>query len=144
VILDAGSARPGMAVLVARADIVIASERFLPAFLGIDDPERGVRELTAAGPGVTGVTLGDRGVLVWDGARLLHQPAFAVDAVDTTGAGDVFHGAFAYGLLHGWELDRTTRFAAAAAAWSCTRLGAQAGAPTRAAVESLLARGEAG
>jgi ribokinase len=143
VLVDAGSARPGMRELVASADCLIASSRFAPALLGIDDPGEAVRALGALGPRWTGVTLGAGGALVHDGERTVHQPAFEVEAVDTTGAGDVFHGAFAAGMLDGWGIERCARFAAAAAALACTRLGAQAGVPTRAAIADLLARGEA-
>ena len=77
-----------------------------------------------------------------DGDRLIHIPAFAVEAVDTTGAGDVFRGAFIYGYLEGWPLDETMRFANAAAAVSCTRLGAMASVPSREEAERFLAKGE--
>ena len=67
------------------------------------------------------------------------SPGFAVHAVDTTGAGDVFRGGFIYGRLSGWPIERMLRFANAAAAVSCTRLGALSGVPSPADVEAMLA-----
>ena len=67
-----------------------------------------------------------------------HQPAFPVSVVDTTGCGDVFHGAYAAALARGLDLAARVRFAAAAAALKATRAGGQAGIPTRAATEAFL------
>lgn len=80
------------------------------------------------------ITAGERGVY-WEGG---HIAAHDVNAVDTLAAGDVFHGAFAFGLSEGWEIERNLRFASAAAAIKCTRLGGRLGAPTRAEVEAML------
>jgi sulfofructose kinase len=79
-------------------------------------------------------TYGERGVY-WSGG---HIPAYPVNAIDTLAAGDVFHGSFAFGLSEGWDVERSLRFASAAAAIKCTRLGGRLGAPTRAEVEALL------
>jgi sulfofructose kinase len=76
---------------------------------------------------LTGATLGRLGVLVWDGAQFILCPGFRVDAVDTTGAGDVFHGAFLYGMVHRWEVKETLEFSCAAAALNCKSLGARGG-----------------
>jgi sulfofructose kinase len=67
-------------------------------------------------------------------------PAVPIAARDTTGAGDVFHGAFAWALLEGWEARQVLRAACAAAALNCLAAGAQGGIPDRAGVEALLAR----
>jgi sugar/nucleoside kinase (ribokinase family) len=74
-----------------------------------------------------------------DGDRLVHVPAFSVHAVDTTGAGDVFRAGYVYGVLAGWATIDVLRYANAAAAVSCTRLGAISAAPTFAEVEQMLA-----
>jgi len=74
-----------------------------------------------------------------EGDRLVHVPAFSVEAVDTTGAGDVFRGSFIYAYLNGWSIDDTLRFANAAAAVSCTRLGAIASVPSLEEAEALIA-----
>jgi sulfofructose kinase len=84
------------------------------------------------------VTDGASGVYWIDGGEILHEPAFAVDVVDTLGAGDVWHGAFALGLGEGMGERQAIRFASAAAAIKCTRFGGRDGAPTRAEVEDLL------
>lgn len=88
---------------------------------------------------LTAATLGQDGVLAWDGARLLHRPAYRVPVVDTTGAGDIFHAGFIYGLLRGWELERQLDFACAAAALNCTCQGARGGIRGVEDVERLMA-----
>jgi sugar/nucleoside kinase (ribokinase family) len=84
------------------------------------------------------VTLGERGVLYLEKGEVRHLPAFPVRAVDTTGAGDIFHGAFAYGVLQGWALAEVVRFAAMTAALSVTRPGARASIPELAEVRAAL------
>ena len=81
------------------------------------------------GPSVVGITLGAEGCWYSIGAGPMHQPAFSVQAVDTTGAGDTFHGAIAYGLARGWEVPRTVEFASAVAALKCRALGGRSGIP---------------
>jgi sulfofructose kinase len=88
---------------------------------------------------LTAATLGEDGVLAWNGARLLHRSAYHVPVVDTTGAGDVFHAGFIYGLLQGWPLERQLDFACAAAALNCTASGARGGIHSVAAIEELMA-----
>jgi sugar/nucleoside kinase (ribokinase family) len=87
------------------------------------------------------VTLGARGAMLLDGERLHRVGGHAVPAVDTTGAGDVFRGAFIYAQLRGEAPDRILRFANAAAAASCTREGAIGGVPTLGDVQRLLEHG---
>jgi sugar/nucleoside kinase (ribokinase family) len=123
-------------------DYLIASTNFLPAVTGENDPFR-VLEYMAREYGVRapGMTLGRDGALLhWQG-RFLYSPGFVVETVDTTGAGDVFHGAFVYGLLAGWEMARTLEFSNAMAALNCTKLGARGGIATRAAAERLMRAG---
>ena len=86
------------------------------------------------------MTLGARGAMLLDGERLHRVGGHAVRAVDTTGAGDVFRGAFIYGQLRGDPPDQVLRFANAAAAVSCTREGAIGGIPTVGDVERILIR----
>ena len=86
------------------------------------------------------VTDGPNDVLWRDGATLRRSPVFAVEAVDTLGAGDVFHGAFTLALAEGRAEIAAMRFAAAAAGLKCARLGGSMGAPRRSEVETLLAR----
>ena len=94
-----------------------------------------VREM---GPRHAGVTLGARGYLWDDGAGPRQIPGFKVDVVDTTGAGDAFHGAFTLALVEGHETSVCARFACAAAAMKCTRLGSRAGLPKRRELEAFL------
>jgi sugar/nucleoside kinase (ribokinase family) len=84
------------------------------------------------------VTLGTDGALLLEGQQLHHVPAFAVEAVDTTGAGDVFRAGFIYSMLQGSNLVDAMRFGAAAAAVSCTREGAMASVPSLSEVQRLL------
>jgi sulfofructose kinase len=74
---------------------------------------------------LTGATLGEQGVLVWDGRQFHYAPAYVIQPVDTTGAGDTFHAAFIYGFLQGWPLQRQLEFACAAAALNCLGIGAR-------------------
>ena len=87
-------------------------------------------------------TLGDKGSLSWCAGREIRTPPFAVDCVDTTGAGDVFRGAFAAGCLRlapaDGDLEDALDYASAAAALNCRALGAQGGLPTPAQVDRLL------
>lgn len=87
-------------------------------------------------------TLGRLGVLAWDGAQFFLCPGFRVHAVDTTGAGDIFHGAFLYGYLRGWRVEETLEFSSAAAALNCKVSGARGGIGTLAEIEDLRHRGQ--
>jgi ribokinase len=105
------------------------------------DVEAAADALRARGPRTVVLTLGARGAYVAsEGVRAL-VPSFAVEAVDTTAAGDVHCGALSVALVEGRPLPEAVRFANAAAALSATRLGAQPSAPSRAEIEALLARG---
>jgi sulfofructose kinase len=124
-------------------DYMIASANFLPALTGDNDPFRVLeymtREFRVPAPGMT---LGRDGALVLSKGRFHYSPGFVVETVDTTGAGDVFHGAFMYGLVAGWEIHRTLDFANAMAGLNCTALGARGGISTRAKAERLMAIGQ--
>jgi sulfofructose kinase len=86
-------------------------------------------------------TLGRLGVLAWDGARFILRPGFRVDAVDTTGAGDIFHGAFVYGLARKQRLEGILEFACAAAALNCVSPGARGNIASLAEIEKLQRAG---
>ena len=120
--------------LVPIASHLIASQPGAFALTGEPDPAKAVAILAGSHAEFVAVTAGERGVY-WPGG---HQPAFKVAALDTLAAGDVFHGAFAYGLAEGWEIAPTIRFASAAAAIKCTRFGGRIGAPTRLEVDAFL------
>lgn len=125
--------------LVDAVTVPIFAEHLPPALTGHDDQERALRSLRSRHDGLLVVTLGHQGALALEGDQLHHAPGFRVDAVDTTGAGDVFRGGFIYGHLQGWPVARVLRFANAAAAVSCTRLGALNGVPTLEETVQLLA-----
>ena len=146
-ILDAGSRRRGTELLAPRVEFLVPSETFARAMTGEQDLDsdggrrRCLRALASLGGGEVAVTLGERGVLYLQNGEARHLPAFPVRAVDTTGAGDIFHGAFAYAVLQGWRLAETVRFAAMAAALSVTKPGGRASIPALAEVQAALARG---
>ena len=100
--------------------------------------EHALRAAVAAGALVAGVTRGERGVMLMINDSLHHVPAFPVEVVDTLGAGDAFHGAYALGLAEGMAAIDAARFASATAAIKCSRPGGRDGSPTREEVEALL------
>ena len=74
----------------------------------------------------------------WDGDRVIRQEAFPVSALDTTGAGDVYHGAYIYGMLQGWDMRGCMRFASATAAMKCRSMGTEKGIPTLEDIQGFL------
>lgn len=127
---DIDRVTPRTEELVGAVTIAILAEHVPEALTGERDLERAMRKLRRVQPGMICVTLGSRGSMLLDGDRIYHEPAFQVDTVDTTGAGDVFRGAFIYALLRGDDPADLLRFANAAAGSSVTRLGAINGVPT--------------
>ena len=138
VVLDADSAGPGLEKLLAKIDFPIVSRGLAEAMGGGRGPSAALAELCALGARLAVVTLGEYGALARYGERLIASPGFRVDARDTTGAGDVFHAAFAWGLLEGLGCEPILRTANAAAAMSCRALGAQGGLPTRSELMAFL------
>ncbi|HBG46863.1 MAG TPA: carbohydrate kinase [Deltaproteobacteria bacterium] len=127
IMLDAGSLRPGMLKLASMCDYVVCSERFISG-LGLSLKDA-LKKLAKGRTRAVTVTFGDKGSFTYHNGRVFLQKAFKVKTLDTTGAGDVFHGAYVYALLQGWDLKRTVRFASAVAAMKCTELGGRAGIP---------------
>jgi sulfofructose kinase len=138
VAIDLDSATKPDDPLLALGTHVIASSEALCATTGSGDPGGGLACLAAHSAGFLAVTDGPNGVYWLDGKELRHMPAFAVTAVDTLGAGDVFHAGFALALAEGRALEDALRFASAAAALKCTRFRGAAGAPKRAEVDGFL------
>lgn len=139
IVMDAGTFRDGVEKLVPLATHLVASERFPRAFTGIEDRNKAAGALLSMGPEVVAVTLGDRGCFAIDkGGRQIEQPGFKVNTVDTTGAGDVFHGAYIRGLIEGWDLSRVIEFACAVAALKCTKPGGRDGIPSMARAMTFL------
>src|SRR5262249_10594494 len=116
--------------LLRHVDYLIAAEEFVKKVMGEAASEATLRALSGRyGCPVVGITLGNRGSIFFESGRTLRTPAVKVQVADTTGAGDVFHGAFIYGLLQRWPLERIARFSNAAAALKCANVGARAGIP---------------
>jgi len=124
--------------LMRHMDYAIASEDCAAKLGTGDDYRKACEAIRAMGPRHVVLTLGDKGLVYLSGDRFGAMGAFPVDVVDTTGAGDVFHGAFCYGLVHGFALEKNLTFASAAAAMKCRRLGGRAGIPGRDEVEQFL------
>ena len=131
VVLDADtvSSPDDLTDLLRLTDYLIASRVFAEELAGRTDPSEAAQALSGYGAAVTVVTLGEEGSYTLVDGRSFHTPAFPVEVVDTTGAGDVYHGAFIFGLLQEWALEKTVLFASAVAALSCTRLGGRTGIP---------------
>ncbi|HEX5474951.1 MAG TPA: PfkB family carbohydrate kinase [Vicinamibacterales bacterium] len=135
---DIEAVTPRTTALVDAVSLPIFAEHVPAALTGEPDLERALRAIRRRHTGWLCATLGARGAVLLDGDRFIEQPAFTVAAVDTTGAGDVFRGAFIYAFLRGDAPAEVLRFACAAAAVSCTRRGAVASAPSLDDVEALL------
>ncbi len=127
--------------LLPHCDFQIVSERFGRETTGEEAADQAARALHKRYGSVVVVTAGASGSWCVSRDDAFHTPAFAVPVVDTTGAGDVFHGGFLYGLLQGWPLRQTARFASAAAALKCRSAGGRAGIPTLPEIDTLLAEG---
>jgi ribokinase len=141
VVADFESSRtPGFAELLGLVDHLILSSDFASALTGAVAPSAAAGALWREGRSVVVVTWGDAGCWAVDGpgAPARHIPAFKVKAVDTTGCGDVFRGAYAAALARGLGLEERLRFASAAAALKATRRGGQAGIPRLPEVRGLL------
>ena len=136
---DAGSAAADLMGLV---DHLIVGTEFALKATGECDPGRMVRALASPGRACCAVTVGELGCWYSErGGDVHHLPAFRVTIVDTTGCGDVFHGAYAASIARGKRVPDALRFASAAAALKATRPGGRAGIPNRDAVIRLLAQG---
>jgi len=131
---------PGIDELIANVDYLLVNTDFPFRLTGDNNLERSLRLMqTRYGCRMTAATLGEHGVLAWDGKRMVNRAAFRVPVVDTTGAGDIFRAGFIYGLLQEWPLERQLDFSCAAAAMNCMAAGARGGIKTVQAVEELMA-----
>ena len=139
VLYDAGGRYPGVERLLALTDILIPSEEFALGNTGAATAEEAAMQLYQAyRPKVVVITRGEAGGLLYDGNQLWYYPAFPVAAVDTNGAGDVFHGAFAFALTMGYDYKTCCIFSSAVSALKCTQIGARRGVPSfRQTVEFL-------
>ena len=136
-VLDAGSLHAGTEALMRKVDYLVCSEKFAGQYLGRSDNRAALVALGEVSPCVV-ITLGEHGVLWRKGNESGQLPAFPVTAVDTTGAGDVFHGVFAAALAAGKGWDEILLWASAAGSLCCTRIGARTGIPGLAELEAFV------
>ena len=142
VVADLDELYPGVEQLIELIDYLIVSRDFPCRLMADKNLESTLRRMQLRfGCRLTAATLGEDGVLAWDGRQLLHRPAYRVPVVDTTGAGDIFHAGFIFGLLQGWPLERQLDFSCAAAAVNCMFSGARGGIRPIEAIEELMATG---
>ena len=140
VIADLDEMYHGVDDLIANIDYLIVSRDFPAMLTGERHLEMALKLMKRRyNCAVAAATLGQDGVLAFDGSHFHMRPAFCVPVADTTGAGDIFHAGFIYGLLQGWPLGRQLDFACAAAALNCTASGARGGIGTVGAIEGLMA-----
>ena len=121
---------PGGEELLRYVDVLIAPRHYAREIGRENDLDGALDAIHALGPKIAVITLGADGWVYSDGTDSGRGEAFAVDVVDTTGAGDTFHGAFAYGLALGWTTRRCCEFASAVAAIKCTKPGGRTGLPS--------------
>lgn len=139
VLYDAGGRYQHVERLLALTDILIPSEEFALGHTGEDSVETAAKTLWQRyHPSAIVITQGKKGGIFYDGEQLQRYPAFSVEAVDTNGAGDVFHGAFAFALTKGYDYGRCCVFSSAVSALKCMHIGARSGAPTFAEVKEFL------
>ena len=143
VLYDAGGLYDGIERLLPYADILIPSEEFALGLTGAESADEAAKVLfNKYTPEIVVITQGKRGGLMFDGQSIRRYRAFPVDAVDSNGSGDVFHGAFAFCAALGYDYDKACIFASAASAIKCTKTGAREGAPTfKEVIEFLKERG---
>ncbi len=130
VLYDAGGLYDGVDKLMPYVDILIPSEEFALGYTGEKTAGAAVEALQKQyKPEMLVVTCGKEGGVFYDGQKVESYAAFSVDAVDTNGSGDVFHGAFAYAYSNGYDAFKACVFSGAVAALKCKKIGARAGAP---------------
>ncbi len=137
--LDADNPASTTPDLLAAADILIASRAFAAEVSGGDAPEKALKKLAGLGRAqVVGITLGDAGAIIQSRGKTVSCPAFKVKVRDTTGAGDVFHAAFALRFNETGDAEESLRFASGAAALKCRGLGGRTAIPSRTELEDFL------
>jgi sulfofructose kinase len=140
---DVDTIYPGFEHVLPLVDYLLASSEFPAAWTGRQDPFQALAALQAEyGMKVAAMTLGANGSLARADGRFFYAPAYAVEAVDTTGAGDVFHGAFCYAVLVGMPIGDALDFSNAMAALNCTAPGARGGIRGVEEIRALMARAE--
>lgn len=140
---DVDTIYPGFDRVLPLVDYLVSSSEFPARWTGEPDPFKALELIqNRYGMKVAAMTLGAEGALARSEGEYISTPGFIVDCIDTTGAGDVFHGAFCYAVLKGMSLRESLDFSCAMAALNCTKLGARGGIATEAQARALMAHGE--
>lgn len=143
VTVDVDTIYKGFEHVLPNVDYLITSSEFPERWTGEADPMKALTLLQDTyGMKVAAMTLGAHGALARIDGRFVYSPAFVVNCLDTTGAGDVFHGAFCYSVVKGFEIGEALEFANAMAALNCTAMGARGGISPESEARALIARGE--
>jgi sulfofructose kinase len=143
VTVDVDTIYHGFDKVLPNVDYLVASSEFPPGWTGVNDPFLALETIQKEyGMRVAAMTLGAHGSLARENGRFYYSPAFVVNCVDTTGAGDVFHGAFCYAVLQGMPMSDALDFSNAMAALNCTSLGARGGIRVLDGVRALIDRAE--
>jgi sugar/nucleoside kinase (ribokinase family) len=139
VAIDAGNYDPEIEKNIKLFNVFIASEFYYEGLFDNKNYKENCAKLQSKGPEIVVVTLGSKGCVGMQNGKYFEVPTFdEVKVVDTTGAGDVFHGAFIYGLLQGWNAEKTAKFSNAVSSIKCTRLGGRTAIPDRKIVDRFL------
>jgi len=138
-LIDADISPMDISHLVKMAQYSVFSEQGLEMVTGLKDPKLGLKKAEKDSGTCVAVTVGEKGSFWLEKGKMGHCPAESIKAVDTCGAGDVFHGAFAVGIVENMDFKRAMRFAGATAALKCMTFGGSMGVPERKAVDKLLA-----
>jgi sulfofructose kinase len=139
--VDVDTIYPGFENVLPLVDYLVASSEFPGRWTKEKDPFRALQQIqTEYGMRVAAMTLGAHGALALTEERFVYSPGFVVNCIDTTGAGDVFHGAFCYSVLKGMQIGEALEFSNAMAALNCTRMGARGGISTRDEALALIQR----
>jgi sulfofructose kinase len=143
VTVDVDTVYAGFEDVLPNVDFLVASSEFPGRFTNLEDPFAALERLQRDfGIRCAAMTLGAHGSMALCGGRYFYSPAFVVNCVDTTGAGDAFHGAFCYGVLNGWTIAEILTFSNALAALNCTALGARGHLGTLEEAKELASRAE--
>ncbi|MCJ7497716.1 MAG: PfkB family carbohydrate kinase [candidate division Zixibacteria bacterium] len=140
VVLDVGSLRENIENLFPYVDYLVVSKKFAYDYTKLKDLSQVCLELKKIGFKCVVITLSEKGCLWTDSHKVNYFPGFKINVVDTTGAGDVFHGGFIFGLLRKWRMGNIIEFASACAALKCRKLGGREGIPTLKEVKNFLKR----
>jgi len=143
--IDVDTLYPGFESVLKYVDYLVAGSGWPAKWTKEQDPFKALPMIQAEyGTKLAAMTLGDLGSLALYQGRWYYSPAYEVTCVDTTGAGDVYHGAFCYAILSGMQIEKALEFSNAAAAINCTAIGARGHIPELAEVQALIAKGKTG